>query len=316
MFTITDKLLAGYIERQPSNSGKFFFKSADVLQVRTAMRVLDQLVNDDHYVIDIVEPNRIPYWLCVVIATALAPKAVSLLTPTYDQPVLIPHVGIPLMGSGGPINFAKPESEDFTLLMFSSPRFLQPDQLNTIVPQYVNPQKGVVISSGAPPWIIATVALAYGKMARWVAITQKRGNPIVAISSDRNVPIGTELDQSDVDIAIQAAADHSVPRRGEIWLFDDGYGDHPGIIMSSEDRNRKSLDVLVIPTTTSLAHAHRHLQITRVETGLNEDCFAAYSNISRIGKDQLVSKAPIGNARPALMEKLVRLVGESIGSAA
>ncbi len=317
MFTINDKLLAEYVDVEQSNNGKFYFKSSDALQVKTAMRVLDRIVNDDHYVIDILDTNRsLPYWLYAAIASALAPKTVSLLVPNYSQPVLIPNTNVPQGAGSGPINFYGPETEDFTLVQFASPRSLQPDQLASIIPQIANPHKGVVISSGAPPWIIATIALAFGKTTRWVAITQKRGNPVVTISNDKNMPVGTELAQAKVDIAMQMVGVFAVPRRGEIWLFDDGYGEHPGIIMSNEERNRKSLDILVIPTTTKPTHAHRHLQVTRAETGLDQDCFAAYSNISRIAKEQLVRKAPIGNASPALMDKLVALVNESISNVA
>ncbi len=313
MFTITDKLLAGYIERAPSTSGKYFFKSTDALPLRAAMRVIDQLVNDDHYVINIVEKNRIPYWLCAAIASALAPKAVSLLTPNSPHPILIPHIAIPLMGTGGTITFVRTESDDFTLVQFSSPRSLPNDQLDTIVPQYVNPERGVVISSAAPPWIIATVALAYGKMARWVAITQMKGNPVIVISRDKYVPIGTEVDPVKVAAAMQQSEATSAPRRGEIWLFDDGYGVHPGIIMSPDEDNRTSPDLMIIPTTTKPIHEPRHIVVVRTETGLDQDSYAAYAHMSRIGQDQLCSKAPIGNANQALMDKLGRLVNRSMG---
>ncbi len=317
MFTINDQQIAAFIEKEPSTSGKFYFLAAEMLQVKTAVRVLDQLIKDDSYTIDIRDPNRsMPYWLVLGIAAVLAPKPTSLLVPNYSQPVKIPNTNVPQGVGSGPITFSVNEGENFTLVQFSCPRYLQVDQLDTIIPPVVNPRKGVVISSNAPPWITTTVSLAYGNTARWVALTQKRGNPVIAISADRSVVVGTELDQADIAAAIQKAAEETVPKRGEIWLFEDGYGDHPGIIMSSEERNRKSLDLLIIPTTTSQAHAHRHLAISRAETGLDEDCFAAYSNISRIGKEQVLRHAPIGYARPALMEKLVQLVNESISSAA
>jgi mRNA-degrading endonuclease toxin of MazEF toxin-antitoxin module len=315
MFTINDQTLARFLDKEPSVSGKFFFQSADLPLIRTAMHVVDQTTAADSYVIDVSQPGRsLPFWVFVTIASALAPKPVSLLVPNFSDPVLIPNDNAPQATGSGPINFSSAESDNFTLIQFSCPRYLQVDQLGTLIPPSTNLGKGVVIASNAPPWVISTVALAYGKTARWVALTQKKGSPVIVISRDRNLPVGSELDQSEVDIAIQRSAEEAVPKRGEIWLFDDGYGDHPGIIMSSEERNRKSLDLLIIPTTTRTAHSHRHLAVTRAETGLDEDCFACYSNISRIGKDQIVRRAPIGFARPPLMEKLVQLVNESISS--
>ncbi len=286
MFTINDQQIAGFIEKAASTSGKLFFQPSEMLQIKTAVRVVDQIVAPDSYLIDIRDLNRsMPYWLVLGIAASVAPKSASLFVPNYNEPVPIPSNNSPQGIGSGPINFGLSEGEDFTLVQFSCPRYLKVDQLSDIIPPVVNPRKGVVISSNAPPWIITTVGLAYGKSARWVALTQKRGNPVVAISSDRDMTVGVELDQGDVAIAIQKAEEEAVPKRGEIWLFDEGYGEHPCIIMSSEERNRKTLDLLIIPTTTSRTHAQHHLAISRAETGLDEDCFAAYSNFGRIAKD-------------------------------
>lgn len=130
-------------------------------------------------------------------------------------------------------------------MQFLSPRTLQAEQLASIVPPAVNPKKGIVIASNAPYWVIGTVALSYAKAAVWVACTQKLGGAIIAMSNEKATAPGTEIDKQIVADVVQKASQAAVPRRGEIWLFDDGYGEHPGLIISPDQRNERSSDVLL-----------------------------------------------------------------------
>lgn len=192
---------------------------------------------------------------------------------------------------------------------------LQADQLASIVPPAVNPKKGVVIASSAPYWVIGTVALAYAKAAAWVACTQKFGGAIIAMSNEKSTALGREIDKQVVADVVQKASEAAIPRRGEIWLFDDGYGEHPGLIISPDKRNECSSDVLLVPFTSSSKHAHRHLTVAPGQTGLASLSNAQYSNISRIGKEQLL-KGPMGKVTDTLLDEIVRHVRLAIGDVA
>ena len=111
------------------------------------------------------------------------------------------------------------------------------------------------------------------------------------------------------------ASKSGVPKRGEIWLFDEGYGEHPGLIISATARNEHSNDVLLVPFTSQPTHAHRHLLVTPARTGLKNPSYAEYSNISRVGKDELLT-GPIGQATEDLLQEIVRAVRLAIGDQA
>jgi CRISPR-associated Csx3 family protein len=308
MVTLTNVQLSEIIGKEPGSNGKVYWEPSELLQVKIALRALRLTTQEDSFVIDSV----MPYWLYLAIAAVLAPKSVVLNTPNFGQ-ILIPTNKLNNGGSG--LTFNTFESEDFTLVQFSSPRNMLPDQLKNIEPPTVNLKKGVVISSNAPPWIIVTVGLAYANAAAWVACTQKVGNPVVAISNDKATPLGTELDNQKVQQTIQEAAQSAVPKRGEVWVFDDGYGEHPGIIFSPESRNKSWDDVLLVPLTTSLRHAHRHLRVARADTGLTIDCYAQCANVSRVAKEQIL-KGPISVVRPDLMERILLNVRQALGDVA
>lgn len=309
MVTLTDVQLAEIIGKEPSNNGRFYWESSELLPVKIALRALRLTTQDDLFTVDSV----MPYWLYLGIAAALAPKLIALNTPNFGQ-LPIPCNKLSTTGSGL-LTFNTFESEDFTLVQFSSPRNMLPDQLKNIQPPAVNVNKGVVISSNAPPWIVVTVGLAYANVSAWVACKQKIGNPVVAVSNDKAVPLGSELDPQKVQQVMDAAAQSSVPKRGEVWIFDDGYGEHPGIIMSPESRNQSCDDVLLVPLTTSLRHAHRHLWVGRGDTGLTVDCFAQCVNVSRVAREQIL-KGPISVVSAELIGRIVLNVRQALGDAA
>lgn len=308
MITLTDRQLAEIIGKEPSNNDKIYWSSQDLAQVKIALRALQMTARDEDFLIDSV----MPYWLYLGILAALSPKTVMLNTPNFG-PLQIPANASEGAGKGLPFHIF--EDSEFTLVQFSSPRHLQPEQLKSIVPPAVNPTKGVVISSNAPPWIIATVGLAYAKTSAWVACTQKFGAAVVAISNDKATPLGTEIDRQKVQVVQEKATQAAVPKRGEVWLFDDGYGEHPGVILSPEIRNKRASDVLLVPLTSSVKHAHRHLAVARAGTGLAIDSFAQCSNISRVGKEQLL-RGPLSVITDDLLVEVMRHVRLALGDAA
>lgn len=304
MVTLTDKQLAEVIGKEVSAEGRIYWKYEDLPEIRAALRAMRLTSADGSFLID----GTMPYWLYLAILASLAPKQVLLNTPNYG-PVEIPQ-NVP-QGKGSGVVFSAYEDEQFTLIQFTTPRSLAVDQLSTIVPPVVNPEKGVIISSNAPYWIIGTVALAYAK-ARWVACSQKFGGAIVAISNDKSTALGTEIEKSQVTQAVERAG---MPKRGEIWVFDSEHGEHPGLILSPDERNASSGDVLLVPFTTQSKHADRYLQVAPASTGLVGVCYAKYSNITKVEKTQLVG-GPIGRATDELMSEIVRHVRLAIGDAA
>ncbi|MBS1994599.1 MAG: type II toxin-antitoxin system PemK/MazF family toxin [Cyanobacteria bacterium SZAS LIN-3] len=308
MVTLTDTNLAEMIGEDIPGDRRVYWQREDLPAVTIALRTLRLSISDDSFLIDAV----MPYWLYICILAALAPKSVLLNSPNFG-PIAVPQNKPE--GSGRGVSFKTFEDEHFTLVQFLSPRTLPAEQLATIVPPAVNPNKGVVIASTAPYWVIGTVALAYAKSAAWVACTQKYGDAIVAVSNDKATALGTEIDRLAVSNVVQKASRAAIPKRGEIWLFDEGYGQHPCLILSPTSRNEQSNDVLMVPFTSSPTHAHRHLAVAPRQTGLSNDSYAQFSNISRLGKEQLI-QGPVSEVTADLLADIVRHVRLAIGDAA
>jgi|GEM_PF-3502624 CRISPR-associated Csx3 family protein len=305
MIVLTDKQIAEIIGKVPIQ-GRIYWETGDLPEVKIALRALRLTSADESFQIDGV----MPYWLYLAILAALAPKKVYFNTPNHgpiEIPVTEPE------GAGQGVVFSTYEDEQFTLVQFMTPRTLQANELSTIVAPVVNPKKGVVISSNAPFWVIGTVAQAYATRTRWVACTQKSGGAIVAVSNDRGREPGAEIKEQLINDVIAKAA--SVPKRGEVWMFDAGYGEHPCLIMSQNERNEKANDVLIVPFTSSEAYARRNLLVVPSMTGLTGSSYAQCSNVSRITKDQLLA-GPISKVKDELMLEVVRRVRQAIGDAA
>lgn len=302
MIKLTDMQLANVIEKNVLPDSRIFWTASDLPRIRIALKALQVNAQSDSFLIDGV----MPYWLYAGIVAALAPSSAALYTPKFG-PVVIPRNSPQATGSG--LLFKVFEDTEFTLVQFSSPRSLQVDQLSSIIPPLVNPNKGIVISSNTPYWLVSTVVLAYIECAKWVAVTQKSGNAVVIVSHDQQTPLGTELERQKV----QEASDHAgVPKRGEIWLFEDGYGERPGVIVSPTERNEEVDDVLIVPFTSRDTFANKHLPIPAAGTGLHEDSYAQCSNISRIEKHQLIT-GPIGSLPESLLAQVIRAIRLAIG---
>lgn len=302
MFTITNKILADVVGKDSTTDGRIFWISEDLPAIKIALRALLVGNQNGPFLID----DTMPYWLYVSIIAALAPACVELKTPNFG-PTPIPRNA--LKGDGETISFRVYEDAKFTLVQFSTPRSLQEGDLAAILPPEVNPAKGVVISSNAPPWIIATVGVAYSQAVPWVACTQKNGTAVICAAQTKGIVLGSEIDKGTIDVATGRAA---APKRGEIWTFDDGYKERPCVIISPTLRNEQFDDVLIVPFTTSDAHANKQVFIPRTGTGLNEDSYARCRNITRLDKQFLV-KGPIGVLPELLMAQVVRAVRQSIG---
>lgn len=308
MATLTERQLAEIIGKETTTNTRIQWANEDLPDLKIALRALRLTSTEDSFLIDAV----LPYWMYLGVLGALAPKKVLLNTPNFG-PVLIPQNTPSDIGSG--LTFKTYEAENFTLVQFLSPRTLRPEQFASIIPPIVNPDKGVVIASTAPYWVIGIVGLAYVKAARWAACTQRNGTAIISISADKAIPLGSEIDRQILDDVIQKASKNAVPKRGEIWLFDDGYGQHPCLIVSPTARNEFSADVLVVPFTSSPAHAHRHLALAASKTGLSTASFAQYANISRLGKEQLLH-GPMSRVSEEVLNEVVRHVRLAIGDVA
>ena len=302
MITLNDLQLAEIIGKEVTDN-KVYWLPQDLPQVRIALRAFKMAHQSESFFID----AKMPYWLYLGIMSALAPNAVTLDTPNFGACPIPQNVPA---GDGRGLSFRTFEDDDYTLIQFGSPRSLSADQLADIVPPAVNPNKGVIISSNAPYWVVATVGIAYANYGLWSACTQKYGGAIVFSSRAKGTVLGAEIDKQLVQKSHEKAAQAAFPKRGEIWLFDDGYGDHPGIILSDSARNEHAYDVLLVPLTTK--QPHRHLFIARASTGPVEDSYAQCANISRIDKQQLL-KGPMGCVSETVLAQVVRAVRTAIG---
>jgi mRNA-degrading endonuclease toxin of MazEF toxin-antitoxin module len=308
MVTLTDKQLAEIIGKETAVEGRISWQCDDLPEVKIALRALALTAadTDNSFFIDGV----MPYWLYLTILAALSPKKVLLNTPNFG-PVEIP-ANVP-EGAGRGLVFNAYENEDFTLVQFMTPRHLSVEQLSTIVPPEVNREKGVIIASNAPFWIIGTVALAYANRVRWTACTESSRRAVVAISNDKTTQLGTKIDREVVIAAIKRAAVGPRVQRGEIWLFDFEHGEHPGLVVSLDTRNENCGDILVVPFTSSSLHAKWHLHAPSSMTGLSVLSYAQYSNLSCISKEQLKSSGPIGYATEEFMTEIVRCIRLAVG---
>lgn len=72
------------------------------------------------------------------------------------------------------------------------------------------------------------------------------------------------------------------PRRGEIWLgqFPSDPKIRPALIVSIDNRNQFSNNVLAVPLTTNLRPADTHILIPRGHCGLSSNSMARYENLS------------------------------------
>ncbi len=300
---LTDSLLSKMIGKRPGYNGGILWRSSDLPQLTKALKAR----NEKKFVIE----SDLPHWLQLSIIAALSPQAIAVDTQIFGE-LTIPKTAPE--GAGKGMAFRVYEDEEFTLIEGSSPRHFQPEQLNTIVPPAVNPDKGVIISINAPSLIIATIGLAYTTVS-WVACTKKKnGAAVVVISNSEATALGTEIDQTNMQRAHEGIALARVPKRGEIWLYDaGGHGTHPGLIISQQSNNCAD-SVLLVPFTTSLKHKNRHLAVESQDTGLACIGFAKCEQIISVSRAQLQGLVPIGVVTDDFLTKVVRYILRAIGA--
>jgi len=320
MFALTDRILADFIGGKTlQQNGKFRWESNELQQVKAIVRVLRTTTQQDAFLLEADTRGKFCHWMNLAIIDALSPKTVYFAARNY-APIAIPQCE-PDTRASGPIAFKVFEIVDYTLVQCKTWPDMPPEDLKNVVPPIVNPNKGIVIDSKGPAWISATVGLAYAPTAPWIACTQLDGVPVVAISRDNRMPVGTELDLENVEEVIQQAMENPLPKRGEIWYFTEEYrGEthkHPCLIMSPDDRNEKCYDVLMVPFTTKDKHAHIHVYIPKTLTGLPNDSYAQCTNLTRLVKERLVKGGPAGFLHDEnTMQEILKRIGQALGVAA
>lgn len=93
----------------------------------------------------------------------------------------------------------------------------------------------------------------------------------------------------------------SYPKNGEVWFINlpaqpaDPHQPRTAIVVSTNGRNERAHDVIVVPTTSSQyrAHPELHVAIPAGEGGLTKDSYARCDQITTIDKQFLV-KGPLG----------------------
>jgi mRNA-degrading endonuclease toxin of MazEF toxin-antitoxin module len=109
------------------------------------------------------------------------------------------------------------------------------------------------------------------------------------------------------------------PLRGEIWLVltpgqpTDPHQPRPALIISADERNHLSDDVIVAPIFTRGALGPTRVPIRAGVGGLQHDSVIFCEEITTVDLDFL-DEGPLGDAVPqGLMRQVVRAVGIAIG---
>jgi CRISPR-associated Csx3 family protein len=311
MFTITDKDLAEVIGKEPGFDNKLFWLPEELPRIQIALRAILRLNRTNEPFL--VDSQTFPHWLYLAITSELAGKALFL------NDLELGHIQIPDLApqpAARGLTWRVAEESTFTLVEFSIGRRLKPEDLEVLVPPTVSSDRGVVIAGNAPPWITASIGLAYSKSAPWIACTQKAGNATVAVSKDKSIPAGSNIDRHKLVAAHERTELRTVPRRGEIWWFEDGYDPHPGLIISPTAANERLTHVLLVPlTSTPWKGAESVMVLSTAATGLFKDSFALCEHVSKIQKRRLQS-GPVGTITDELlMAALIRQVRQALGDA-
>jgi mRNA-degrading endonuclease toxin of MazEF toxin-antitoxin module len=304
MLTLTNERLAEIVSKKIKPDGHVSWYPSDLPAVAAALRAMKFTSDADSYEAD----PKMPWWLYTALVAGLAPKPVTV----HDfrrGPMTIP-CNTPDGNGSDLFEFRTYEGPQYTLVTFAIDGWISHEQLNELFPPLVNPHKGVIISAEAPAWVLSTLSVAYAQAAAWVASTQLDKNTIVTISNTKGRIVGSEIDRLEVEDTLEEALKSARPKRGEIWFFDNGYGRHPGVIMSPERRNATSVDVLLVPMTTQDEYSDRHLFAPSSETGTGRDSFAQYSNLSLVRKERLISRK--SRASDSFMTILTELVQASV----
>jgi mRNA-degrading endonuclease toxin of MazEF toxin-antitoxin module len=87
----------------------------------------------------------------------------------------------------------------------------------------------------------------------------------------------------------------------------------PALVISTDARNERANDVIVVPCSTTLREAPTHVRLVRGEGGLPRDSVLKCEQIGTAAKSD-VTPTPIGlPLRPARMAEVERAVLRAIG---
>jgi mRNA interferase MazF len=103
-----------------------------------------------------------------------------------------------------------------------------------------------------------------------------------------------------------------VIRRGQIyWALLDKR--RPVLVVSTDARNERANDVIVVPCSTNLLEAPTHVRLSRGEGGLPRDSVAKCEQIDTLAKLD-IEASPIGlPLKPARMGEVERAILRAIG---
>jgi mRNA-degrading endonuclease toxin of MazEF toxin-antitoxin module len=110
------------------------------------------------------------------------------------------------------------------------------------------------------------------------------------------------------------------PQRGEVWSINipnqpnDPHQPRTAVVVSTNARNRNLTDVIVVPTSSSLANPHPriHVFLPKGEGGLSKDCYVRCEQISTIDKALLV-KGPFGSIADKYLRGIVKCIRQAVG---
>ena len=104
----------------------------------------------------------------------------------------------------------------------------------------------------------------------------------------------------------------NVYRRGQIyWAWLDKR--RPALVISTDARNERASDVIVVPCSTNLREAPTHVRLSRGEGGIPRDSMLKCEQLGTVEKAQ-VEPGPIGlPLRSGRMAEVERAVLRAIG---
>lgn len=212
------------------------------------------------------------------------------------------------------VSFNCVETNNFTVVNFTMQGpFFHADRLPGLTPPVVPADKGVIVAGAAPHWLAAAIVNAY-KDQPWVALRRQPGTAVVCINNDEAaLELGYEI-PSEV---IESASPMRAPLRGEVWLFENGHGVHPGVIVSLDHRNRVAGSVILVPMTSRVDRylpSLNYLRLPAGTAGLDRDSLARCGDVLTLDKTRL-RQGPLGILDQRTLDTIVTLMRRAVGDA-
>lgn len=302
--------LAGLTGKRVKSGHPVYWKSQELPAAVTALRsLLPATPSTELCVLD----GAMPHSLALALIHAITTMHAAVFDPNNGNEVVRIELVEPV-DQGSFLEFKVKEVEEFTLIDFSIPgAFMHVSRLPEVAPPLINTAKGVIISGHGPHWLTGTLGMAY-KSLPWVAMRQINKGATIAFSNvgDERFKAGTVIPEP---VLQEAWLRIITPRRGEVWFFDDGNGPHPGVILSTDTRNARSADVVLIPLTSKVEKFRpfrQNIKIPAGTGGLNKDCLAKCHQVTTVSKARLQGK-PLGVFPESLLQQLLLQVRCALG---